>query len=100
MFYKKLLQLSEKPQLFGVESIEDIRVFIIGISESLNLFGGKEDADYKDFQNFQNWIVKRYDAGESSNWVSLIRYNSIGNKDSINLFSNLLKNYLEETIIS
>lgn len=95
MLYEKLKHLSEKPALYGIEDIEDIRIFIFGIDASVEMYKTNIDEEYLDFSNFQNWVKDRYNGGDTSSWVSLIRFNSTSNNDSIKLFNILLKQYLE-----
>lgn len=96
MLYDKLKHLSDKPALFGIENIEDIRIFIFGIDCSIDIYEVNTDDDYKDLPNFQNWVKEKYDGGDTSSWVSLIRFNSINGNDSVKLFNLLLTEYLQQ----
>lgn len=94
-YYDLLLKVADKPALYGVENVNDIRVFTTGIACGLEVFGGQPTDDYNDFVKFTEFVAEQYDAGSMYNWSSIITYHSTGNRDSLMTFKRLLQEYLE-----
>lgn len=92
MLYKVLEKMRAKPGLFPCESVRDIFIFIQGFHEGLG--ANFNSADFEDFKNFQDFVIKYYGNNATHpNWATLINFYSSSGRDSFDNFFILLDKF-------
>lgn len=95
-FIKLLNNVTERPAIYGIESIEELDVFILGY---LIASETEKRAEISDLMNSFNEYVKNDMPIEKDNtnfkWQRRIRFYSAGRVQSVALFKTLFDKFLE-----
>lgn len=97
MLYQLLDSIKQKPALFlNQQSVMALHSFLLGWKTAKNIYQLPKDEDEHDFAGFQEWITQRYDIGSSQAWPRIITFFSRDEKESLNLFFDLLEEYRKQ----
>jgi hypothetical protein len=88
---KVVRHLMKRPAMFGINKVEDFDLIILGYTMSYS----DENIDYF-LLGFDEFVKKKWPDMGKYNWVKLIRLNCGGDLSSVELFSKLMEEYLEE----
>lgn len=97
MLYQLLDSIKQKPALFlSQPSAIGLHSFLLGWKTAKNIYKLPKDEDEQDFAGFQEWVTQRYDIRSSQAWPRIITFFSRDEKESLELFFDLLEEYRKQ----
>jgi len=90
-FTELIKAINKRPGMYHVSRVEDYELIFIGFRFSWN------DKSVDEFiQEFDLWVGKKWENLSAYGWSKLIRLNCGGDSHSLELFSKLFNEYLNE----
>lgn len=97
-FYETLKDIEQKSSLYDLNSVENIYMFISGISIGKHIYENSIiDDSLSHFTNYFGDFINDYyfENKKSQNWVKIIRFYSMNDEESKVLFFKLLHLFFE-----
>lgn len=89
-FIKFIISVLKRPAMYCVNNVEDIYLISFGYTSAL------QDDNTADFMNdFRQYVNKDFEMNGNHDWSRIIRFHSGSDRQSIELFSKLFFDYLE-----
>lgn len=92
--YKILKRIEERPSMYLVSpSITNLKVFLNGYYCARSDIGSLPMEGEHDFEEFQNWIQKKFRICSSQSWAKIILFYSIDERDALDKFFKLFEEF-------
>lgn len=93
-FYSQMTEMEKRPSLFGLNTVETIETFILGVQTGRLLYSNQEqDLGLDDFRfNFSKYISKKFNH-KAHGWSKIVRFYSHNDQDTVKLFFELLNEF-------
>ena len=92
--YEILQEIKKRPGIFlGRSSITRLRSFLDGYIAAREDLGLPRTDQETEFNNFQDWIQKRYNITSSHGWDSIILFYSADERDALDNFFQLFEKF-------
>ncbi|MCL1462874.1 hypothetical protein [Argonema galeatum] len=92
--YEMLQEIKKRPGIFlGRSSITRLRSFLDGYMGAREDLGLPRTDQEREFNNFQDWIQKRYNITSSHSWNEIILFYSADERDALDNFFKLFEKF-------
>ncbi|KHG41847.1 MULTISPECIES: hypothetical protein [Aphanizomenon] len=93
-FYEMLQRIKQRPGMFlGQCSITRLRAFLDGYMGSRSDLGLPPTQQELEFNQFQEWVQRRFKISSSHGWDSIILFYSADERDALNNFFELFEQF-------
>jgi hypothetical protein len=94
--YDLLEKIRKRPPMYlGYYSIFNLQSFLAGRYQARHELGIPKTEQERDFEEFQDWIQKKYGIQSSQSWARIINFYSSDEREALNRFFELIEEFLE-----
>jgi Trp operon repressor len=96
-WYDLLQQIKKRPTLYlSRRSIFDLQSFYKGYYVARQLLNLPATEQEREFDNFSEWLQKKYEINTRQSWAMLILFNSHDERDALDNFFELFEEFIEQ----
>ena len=95
-FYELITKIQKRPALYlGKESISNLQVFLDGYTFARRELKVPISNEEEDFEDFQEWIEKKYNLQDTQSWTKIILFYSVDERDALERFFELFDEFVK-----
>lgn len=95
-FIEQVKHIVNKPGMYQVNNIEDLGLIVLGYLMGITHMEKEEELSTF-LVGFISFVNRHFDTTFDYDWERLIRFNSSGDRGSLNLFKDLFEEYINSS---